>query len=262
MQKTLLLCALALFAGTAAAQTAGVVTLTANATSASGSFQPTLTWSTNPAASSCSASGGWSGTKAASGKQTIATINTTVSYTLTCNWGSGSATVRWTPPTTNTNGSALTNLAKYKIRYGTSSSSLDRSTTVDDPSRSSHTIGALAAGTWFFAVRAINSSNVESSDSNVSSKSVSAASSAKTVRISIPAPPAGSLRTVATTVYDVVRRSNGVWARRAAVGTITLGKPCSTSGRAGQYHFVVNRTDVKLYSTPQSSQLVVNCAPR
>jgi hypothetical protein len=261
MHKSIVILVLALFAGTAAAQTAGVVTLTANRTSSNGSFQPTLTWSTNPAASSCRASGGWSGTKAASGRQTLTTINASTNYTLTCDWGSGTVTVRWTPPTTNTNGSALTNLAKYKIRYGTSPSSLDRSTTIDDPSRRSHTISALAAGTWYFAVRAINTSNVESSDSNMSSRAVSAASSAKTVKISIPAPPAGNLETVATNVWDVSRRSDGVWVRRAVVGSIALGKPCSTSFRAGAYHYVVNRTDVRLTSTPQSTQLVVNCEP-
>jgi hypothetical protein len=262
MYKTSLafICTL-VFAGAAAAQSAGVVTLTANRTSSNGSIEPVLTWSTNPAASSCRASGGWSGTKAASGKQTIATINASTNYTLTCNWGSGSATVSWTPPTTNTNGTSLTNLSKFKIRYGTSSSSLDRSTVIDDPTRRNHTISALAAGTWYFAVRAINSSNVESADSNVGSKTVSAASSAKTVGISIPPPPAGSLKTVANNAWDVVRRSDGVWVRRAVVGYIALGKPCSKTFRAGMYHYVVNRSDVKFSSTPQSSQIVVNCEP-
>ena len=96
-------------AGAAQGQTAGVVTLTANRTSNVGSFAPVLTWSTNPVAQSCTASGGWSGTKAASGSQTQATIGASTNYTLTCTWGSGSATVNWTPPTANTDGSVLTN---------------------------------------------------------------------------------------------------------------------------------------------------------
>ena len=62
-----------LAAGAAQAQTAGTVTLRANPTSATGSIVPVLTWSTNPVATSCTASGGWSGTKAASGTQTLAT---------------------------------------------------------------------------------------------------------------------------------------------------------------------------------------------
>lgn len=261
--KTLIAFGVALaFSGLAAAQTAGVVTLTANRTSTNGSFQPTLTWSTSPAATACRASGGWSGTKAASGSQVIPTINTTTTYALTCDWGSGSATVRWTAPTVNTDGSALTDLAKFRILYGTSQTALNRSTVISDPARRSHTVNSLGAGTWYFAVRAINSSNMESGDSNVGSKRVTAASAARSVTISIPPPPAGSLRTVATTVWDVQRRSDGVWVRRAVVGTIDLNKPCSTAFRVGLYHYVVNRTDARLTSTPVSSQLVVKCEPR
>jgi hypothetical protein len=262
MHKILLAVSALLFAGTASAQSAGVITFTSSRTGSTGAIEPILTWSTNPAATSCRASGGWSGTKAASGQQKIPTINATTSYSLTCDWGAGYATIRWTPPTTNTDGSALTNLASYKIRYGTNRSSLDRSVLVDDPTRRSHTINSLGTGTWYFAVRAVNTSNVESVDSNVSSKAVSASSSGKSLTISIPPPPAGSMKTVATNAWDAYRRSDGVWVRRAVVGSIALDKPCSKSFRVGPYHYVVNRSDVKFYSTPVSSQIVVYCEPR
>jgi hypothetical protein len=256
-------CAVAFTAsGIVDAQTAGVVTLTSNRTSAGGSFQPTLTWSTSPAATACRASGGWSGTKPASGSQVISTINTTTSYTLTCDWGSGTATISWNAPTANTDGSPLTNLAKFRVVYGTSQTALDRSALINDPARRSFTVGSLAAGTWYFAVRAINSSNVESSNSNLGSRRVTAASATRTVSVSIPPPPAGRLRTVATTVWDVQRRTDGLWVRRAVVGTIALERPCSTAFRAGAYHFVVNASDVRLTATPASSQLVVKCEPR
>lgn len=255
-----------LLVGAAHAQTTGVINLTSNRTSSNGSYQPTLTWSTSPAASSCKASGGWSGTKAASGKEVIPTINATTSYTLTCSWGSsgGSATIRWDRPTTNTDGSQLTDLARYRIVYGTSAGSLTRSTVIDDPSRTSATISSLTNGTWYFAVRAINAANVESANSNTAAKSVSSSSSSKskTVTISIAPPPSGRLRTVATNVWDVERRSDGVWVRRAVVGTIALNKPCSTTFRAGENHYVVNRSDTRLTATPRSTQLVANCAVR
>jgi hypothetical protein len=261
--RTFIVCITALMVNDIAeAQSAGVVSLSASKTSSSGSLQPTLTWSTAPAATTCRASGGWSGTKAASGSQVIATINATTSYTLTCDWGSGSVTVRWDAPTANTDGSPLTDLAKFKIVYGTSQTALNRSTVISDPARRSHTLGSLGAGTWYFAVRAINSSNLESGDSNLGSKRVTAASASRSLTISIPPPPAGRLRTVATTVWDVQRRADGMWVRRAVVGTIALEKPCSTAFRAGQYHFVVNRSDTVLTSTPASSQLVVKCEPR
>jgi hypothetical protein len=240
-------------AGAASAQTAGVVTLRASPTSGSGSVTPVLTWSTNPVATSCRASGGWSGTKGASGSETLAAVNSTTNYTLTCSWGSGTAQVNWTAPTTNTNGSSLTNLARFKVVYGTSSSSLTQSTLVDDPTRRSTTLN-LAPGTWYFAVRAVNSNNVESSNSNVASKTVSGATSAATATVSI-----SSLVTTSSNVWDVRRRSDGVWVRRAVVGQIDLGRPCSTSFRVGSYHYLVNRADVRLTGTAQSTNLVANC---
>jgi serine protease len=183
-------------AGAARAQTAGVVTLRANSTSASGSLVPVLTWSTNPVATSCRASGGWSGNKAASGNETLARINASTNYTLTCSWGTGSAQVSWVPPTTNTDGSALTNLAGFRVYYSTSNTSFTQSSTVNDMAARTTSISSLAPATWYFKVRALNSSQVESADSNIASKAVTGASAANTVSITItgsppPPPPAG-----------------------------------------------------------------------
>jgi serine protease len=191
--------ALFLFAaGAAQAQTAGVVTLQANQTSATGSLTPVLTWSTNPVAQSCTASGGWSGTKANYGTQTLSSISASTNYTLTCTWGNGSANVTWVAPTTNTDGSALANLAGFKVYYGTTSTSLTSSITVDDMTRRSATISPLAPGTWYVAVRAYNTSNAESANSNVATRVVTGATAAKTVAITInsnpttPPPSSGS----------------------------------------------------------------------
>lgn len=90
--------------------------------------------------------------------------------------GLGTATLSWTPPTQNTDGTALTNLAGYRIVYSTSASALG------DPmdaltkqlqvvgNVSSYVIEGLTAGTWYFAVKAFNSAGVESVLSNVASK--------------------------------------------------------------------------------------------
>ncbi len=183
----LLLCIFA--AGAAQAHTAGVVTLTANKTTSTGSFAPVLTWSTNPVAQSCTASGGWSGTKAAYGTQTLGTISANTNYTITCTWNAGSANVTWTAPTTNVDGTALTNLAGFKVVYGTSSTSLTNSKTVDDMTQRSTTVSPLTPGTWYFAVRAFNSANAESGNSNVSSKVIAGATAARTVNITITSAP-------------------------------------------------------------------------
>jgi hypothetical protein len=253
--------ALCLFAaGAAQAQTAGVVTLTANKTSSTGGFAPVLTWSTNPVAQSCAASGGWSGNKAASGTQTLATINASTNFTLTCTWGNGSANVTWTAPTTNVDGSALTNLARFKVYYGTSSTALTSSTTVDDITARSATVSPLTPGTWYFSVRAVNTTGTESADSNVATKAVTGATAARTVAITITAaPPASGYVTTSVNVWDVRLRTDGVWARIGVVGKIALGKPCSTSFKVGANHYLVNRSDVTLTKTPASTQLVTYC---
>lgn len=252
-------CALMLtLAGAAHAQTAGTVALTASPASGTGRVTPKLTWSTNPVASSCAASGGWSGTKAASGTQTLTAIKANTNYTLTCTWGSGSATIAWTAPTKNTDGSNLTNLGSYKVLYGTSSTSFTKSKVVDDPTSTRATIAALTPATWYFTVHSVTTSGVESGNSNVASKAVTGAKAAKTVAVKVT--PSGSLTTKATNVWDVIKRPDGVWVRNAVVGSIPLGKPCYTSFNGGPKHFLINKADVtRMYATPKSTNLVVNC---
>lgn len=84
----------------------------------------------------------------------------------------GSATLSWTPPTRNTNGSTLTNLAGYRIYYGTSSGALNRTVQVSNPGVASYVLGDLSPATWYFAVRAYNSSGAESVSSNIVSKTI------------------------------------------------------------------------------------------
>ncbi|HEX6638001.1 MAG TPA: fibronectin type III domain-containing protein [Steroidobacteraceae bacterium] len=255
-------CALLLtMVGAASAQTAGVVNLTASPTSGTGSVTPKLTWSTNPVATSCTASGGWSGTKAASGSQTLTAIKANTNFTLTCTWGgSGSATVNWTPPTKNTDGSALTNLASYKILYGTSSTSLTKTKTIDDPTARSASVTSLTPATWYFTVRSVTTGGVESANSNVASKAVKGASAAKTVTVSVTPSSGSRLTTKATNVWDVVRRSDGTWVRSTVVASIPLGKPCYSWFKVSDKHYLINRNDVtKFYYKPKSTNLVVNC---
>lgn len=84
----------------------------------------------------------------------------------------GGANLSWTPPTQNTDGSALTNLAGYRIAYGTSSTALTSTIQVANPGLSSYTVSNLAPGTYYFAVRAYTSSGTESNNSNVQTKTV------------------------------------------------------------------------------------------
>jgi hypothetical protein len=78
----------------------------------------------------------------------------------------GSATLSWTPPTQNTNGTTLTNLAGYRIFYGTSATSLTRSVQIANAGVSRYVVENLASGRWYFSVRAYTSTGAESAGSN------------------------------------------------------------------------------------------------
>jgi hypothetical protein len=84
----------------------------------------------------------------------------------------GSATLSWIPPTTNANGTTLTNLAGYYVHYGTNAASLADTITIANPGISTYVISNLSPGTWFFSVTAFNSSKVDSNFSNIVNKMI------------------------------------------------------------------------------------------
>lgn len=93
---------------------------------------------------------------------------------------SGTATLTWTAPKTNADGTVLTDLAGYKIYYGTISGNYTEVKDVGIPSCSttgdnrecSYTLEDLSPGTWYFAVTAYDTSGNESDYSNEVSKKV------------------------------------------------------------------------------------------
>lgn len=84
----------------------------------------------------------------------------------------GTATLDWTPPIQNSDGSALTNLAGYTVYYGTSPDSLTESVKVSNPGLSAYTLSNLSSGTWYFSVTAYSLTGIESSRSGVISTTI------------------------------------------------------------------------------------------
>lgn len=156
------------------------------------SFQPTatdadgdaLTWTikNKPTWATFSSTGKLSGTPtaAATAADIIISVSdgkTTVSLpsfsiTVRSNTTTGSATLSWTPPTTNTDGTSLGNLAGYRVHYGNSTTALNMTQEVGSAGVTSTTIENLTAGTWYFSVQAYNAAGVESSASNIASKTI------------------------------------------------------------------------------------------
>jgi hypothetical protein len=84
----------------------------------------------------------------------------------------GSATLSWSVPTENTNGTPLTDLAGYHIYYGTTKGIWTSTITVLDASETSHVVSGLSPGTYYFTVTAFNSEGMDSPDSNIGSKTI------------------------------------------------------------------------------------------
>ncbi len=84
----------------------------------------------------------------------------------------GSATLSWTPPTQNTDGTPLNNLAGYKVYWGTSQDNYSSSVTVPNPGLATYVVNQLTPAQWYFVVTAYSSTGYESGFSNVTSKRV------------------------------------------------------------------------------------------
>ena len=86
--------------------------------------------------------------------------------------GTGTATLSWTPPTENSDGSALTDLAGYQVWYGQSENNLNKTVTLNNASLSTYVVENLGSGTWYFTLVAVNSRGTTSVSSGVATKTI------------------------------------------------------------------------------------------
>jgi hypothetical protein len=78
----------------------------------------------------------------------------------------------WSVPQFNTDGTSLTDIAGYRVYYGTSPTNLSQSVPISGAGITSHTVTGLAAGTYYFAVATVDSVGTVSSVSNPAAKTV------------------------------------------------------------------------------------------
>lgn len=98
----------------------------------------------------------------------------------------GFATYTWTRPTVNVDGTPLTDLAGYRLFYGTSVSALTQTVQIADPATLSYQINGLTAGTWYAAAKSYTTNGNESALGNA----VSVVLTAPPVTPTCPASPA------------------------------------------------------------------------
>lgn len=142
----------------------------------------TLSW-TSEGASSCEASGGWSGSQSVQGSTTVGPLNSGTTFTLTCEGSGGSSVamisvavtasvnLAWEPPAENEDGSPLTDLSGYRIYYGSFSGSYDDTVVVEDAAVTEWNM-ELASGEYYIAMTAFDSEGNESAYSNEIVRSV------------------------------------------------------------------------------------------
>ncbi|MFB3106645.1 MAG: hypothetical protein ACE1ZA_17210 [Pseudomonadales bacterium] len=136
----------------------------------------TLVWSSQNA-DTCTASSGWSGAKNLADSEQVGPITAATTYTLSCTGPGGTAiemltvaitttvSLDWVAPTQNVDGTPLTNLAAYRIYYGSGSRSYDDFLDVTDPTATSYAVDVVS-GTYYVAMTAINGDGNESAYSN------------------------------------------------------------------------------------------------
>ena len=84
----------------------------------------------------------------------------------------GTATLSWQPPTQRTDGSPLSDLAGYRILYGTAPGNYSSRITLSNPGLTSYVVDNLSQGTWYFVMTAFDATGAESDYSSVGSKTI------------------------------------------------------------------------------------------
>jgi hypothetical protein len=167
---------------------APTVTLNASPNTVTSGSKTTINWSASNA-TACSGSGAWSGGQPLSGTKSTGAVTADLTFAITCSGSGGNATasttvsvasapvngyatLSWSAPTTNTNGTPISALAGYHLYYGNSSGALTQAIAVSGAATTSYEITGLTAGTWYFAVAADGMDGTESAQSPVGSKTI------------------------------------------------------------------------------------------
>lgn len=85
----------------------------------------------------------------------------------------GQATLSWNPPTDNADGSALTNLAGYRVYYGRNRDNLSEVVVLNNPGLTRFVVENLTTARWYFTMTSVNSQGTESLRSALLSKTIS-----------------------------------------------------------------------------------------
>ena len=258
MKSLVALLVLATSGAFAVAQVAPTVTLSASPATGASPLSTTLTWSST-GATNCTASGGWSGTKALSGTQVISGLTANATFTLTCTSPSNnSAVLSWVAPTQNEDTTPITGAITYRVFTGASAAAVGLSAPIASPSGTTFTATGLPVGPNYFGVQAVVGGQV-SVMSNIANKTVVAgASGSANASVTVttkPNPPTG-LTVTDVVAYNILK----VWGKyyTVKVGTIPLGTSCYDASMGNLHKVPANKVTLK--RRPISGVFYAKCA--
>ncbi len=84
----------------------------------------------------------------------------------------GSVIVSWDPPTQRDDGTPLTNLAGYRLRWGTAMGHYPNFESITNPGVATYVIDELPPGTYYLVATAYDSAGMESGYSNVATTTI------------------------------------------------------------------------------------------
>ena len=147
---------------------------------------------------------------------------------LAANTTSGDgAVVIWTPPTTNADGSPLTDLIGFNVYHGTSPSAMMLATSVN-ATTNSFAESSLQPAVWYWFVTTVNAYGTESAPSAIVSKNIAA-------MVSSPAPATPAPGVATPGVATPGATTPGTAGSSSAAGNPGAGEP-ETQGERHHLH--------------------------
>lgn len=146
--------------------------------------------------------------------------------------GNGSVLVSWLPPTTNVDQSVLTDLAGFRVRYGTTETALNTMDVIYSAGRTSTLVIGLNPGLWYFGVEAFTADHRVSDLSDITSRRVEVQSTPPPPPDPAPEPDRWVVAQIAggsRPIYEVVLNAAGNSdVRGQPQGYVDAGKPCGS----------------------------------
>lgn len=155
----------------------------------------------------------------------------------------GAATLTWTAPIQNTDGTPLTDLAGFKIYYGQGQGGpYPVSVNVTDPAQTVLVVDGLGSGDWFFVSTAYNAAGKESDFSN------------EALKVIVDSP--GPFTVIDGEVFNLVKQKDKFVL--LPVGTVPMGTQCDPAQSVNGHHVVPNDA-VQWFGNVEPIVVVAKC---